>query len=405
MNLELFIAKRISSSAQRAFSKVIVTIAITGIALGLAVMIAAFAIVTGFQGQIRSKITGFSGAIQLVKYDLNTSLENNPIQLNDHAEQLLTKTPGLGHYQSFATKTGIISANDEIEGVVLKGVGTDFDWKFYKDKLVSGRTLKLNNDSITNEVMISQFLANRLKLKTGDNILMYFVQEPLRRRKFKIAGIFDLGIEELDKMYVLGDLKVIQRLNNWKDNEVGGYEIAVNDYKQIDTISSYIFQNAGEELAAYSARERYPAIFDWLALLDVNAIVILVLMLLVAGINMISALLILILERTNMIGLLKALGAANLSIRKIFLYKASYLILRGMLIGNILGIGFCLIQKHFQIIKLDQQSYYMNFVPIELHWSIVILLNAGTLIVCILMLLLPSMLVTRITPIKALRFK
>lgn len=276
---------------------------------------------------------------------------------------------------------------------------------FIRINLFTGKTLTLNNDSIANEVMISQFLADRLKLKTGDNILMYFVQEPLRRRKFKISGIFDLGIEELDKMYVLGDLKVIQRLNNWKANEVGGYEIAVNDYKKIDTISSYIFQNAGEDLAAYSARERYPAIFDWLALLDVNAIVILVLMLLVAGINMISALLILILERTNMIGLLKALGAENLSIRKIFLYKASYLILRGMLIGNILGIGFCLIQQHFRIITLDQQSYYMNFVPIELHWSVVILLNAGTLIACVLMLLIPSMLVTRITPIKALRFK
>ncbi|MCO4292215.1 ABC transporter permease [Solitalea sp. MAHUQ-68] len=405
MNTELFIAKRISSSSQRTFSKVIVQVAITGIALGVAVMIASFAIVTGFKAEIRDKIIGFAGAIQLVKYDLSTSLENNAIRLNDKARQSIKNTPEITHVQSFATKTGIISTNGEIEGVVLKGVGTDFNWKFYADKMVEGNMLRLNNDSITNEVLLSKFTADRLKVKTGDNILMYFVQEPLRRRKFKIAGIFDLGIEELDKMYVLGDIKVVQRLNDWKNGEVGGYELAVNDYRKIDSLSKYIFENAGEDLAAYSARERFPAIFDWLALLDVNAIVILVLMLLVAGINMISALLILILERTNMIGLLKALGYTSWGIRKIFLYKASYLILRGMLIGNVLGIGFCLIQQKFRVISLDQQSYYMKFVPVEINWVTVGVLNIGTLIVCMLMLLVPSMLITRITPVKALRFK
>ncbi|POY35288.1 ABC transporter permease [Solitalea longa] len=405
MNTELFIAKRISSSSQRTFSRVIVQVAITGIALGLAVMIASFAIVTGFKAEIRDKIIGFAGAIQLVKYDLSTSLENNAIKLNDNARQAIRYTPEITHVQSFATKTGIISANSEIEGVVLKGIGTDFNWKFYADKMVDGSVLKLNNDSITNEVMLSKFTADRLKIKTGDNILMYFVQEPLRRRKFKVVGIFDLGIEELDKMYVLGDIKVVQRLNNWDNGQVGGYELAVNDYRKIDTVSKYIFENAGEDLAAYSAQERFPAIFDWLALLDVNAIVILALMLLVAGINMISTLLILILERTNMIGLLKALGYTSWNIRKIFLYKASYLIVRGMIIGNIIGVGFCLIQQHFRIISLDQQSYYMKFVPVEINWITVLLLNVGTLVVCVLMLLIPSLLVTRITPVKALRFK
>ncbi|UKJ06509.1 ABC transporter permease [Solitalea lacus] len=405
MNTELFIAKRISSSSQRTFSKVIVRIAITGIALGLAVMIASFAIVTGFKAEIRDKIIGFSGAIQLVKYDLSTSLENTPIKLNAQAEHLLKTTAEITHVQAFATKTGIISANEDIEGVVLKGVDMDFDWSFYADKMVSGSTLKLNKDSVTNEIMLSKFTADRLKVKAGDVVLMYFIQEPMRRRKFKIAGIFDLGIEELNKLYVIGDIKVVQRLNDWSKQEVGGYELAVSDYKKIDTLSKEIFNKAGEDLAAYSARERFPAIFEWLALLDVNAIVILVLMLLVAGINMISALLILILERTNMIGLLKALGFTNLNIRKIFLYKASYLILRGMFIGNVIGIGFCLVQEKFKFISLDQQSYYMKFVPIEINWLTVLILNVGTLLISMLMLLIPSMLVTRITPVKALRFK
>ncbi|SMO76041.1 ABC transporter permease [Solitalea koreensis] len=405
MNIELFIAKRISSGAQRSFSKMIVAIAITGIALGLAVMITSFAIVTGFKAEIRDKIIGFSGAIQVVKYDLNTSLENTAVTLKPQAYRLLKNNPDIKHIQAFATKTGIISANGDIEGVVLKGVGTDFDWRFFRNKMVAGNVLKLNSDSSLNEVLISKYTAGKLKLKLNDQVLMYFIQEPLRMRKFRIAGIFDLGIEELDKMFVIGDIKTIQRLNNWNANEVGGYELSLKSYDKLDTISNFVFNNIGDNLTAYSAPERYPAIFDWLSLLDMNAEVILVLMLIVAGINMISALLILILERTNMIGILKALGATSLSVRRIFLYNGTYLILRGMVIGNILGLGFCFLQDKFKIITLDQQSYYMKFVPIEISFFTILLLNIGTLIVCLLMLIVPSMLVARITPIKAIRFK
>jgi len=408
VNFELFVAKRVSVKARRTFSRLIVIIGITGIALGLAVMISAFGIVTGFKNTIRDKVVGFTGHIQVSRFDLNTSFENTPVSVMDTAGNLNFRAedfPGVIRAQVFATKPGIISAGEEIEGVVLKGVGPEYDWSYLEEHLVSGEIPVFSRDSLSENILLSQTVADRLRLKSGDDLLMYFVQEPLRRRKLHISGIYQTGLEDLDRLYVLGDLQLIQRLNNWEATQAGGYELFIDDYTRLDELTMEVHQNVDENLQAFSVRELYPLIFEWLALLDMNAIVLLVLMLLVAGINMISALLIMILERTNMIGILKALGANNLRIRRIFLYNAVYLTGVGLLIGNIVGLGFCFLQQKYHFIGLDQSNYYVDYAPIDLSLLTVVLLNIGTFAVCLLMLIVPSMMVSRISPVKAIRFK
>lgn len=397
-----------SVKARRTFSRLIVIIGITGIALGLAVMISAFGIVTGFKNTIRDKMVGFTGHIQVSRFDLNTSFENTPVQVVDTAGNLRIKPedfPGVKTVQVFATKPGIISAGEEIEGVVLKGVGPHYDWAYLNEHLLTGKIPSYSNDSLSENILISQTIAERLKLEAGDDLLMYFVQEPLRRRKLHISGIYQTGLEDLDKLYVIGDLQLIQRLNNWDKTQAGGYELFIEDISRLDELTLEVHQNVDENLQAYSVKEIYPLIFEWLSLLDMNAIVLLILMLLVAGINMISALLIMILERTNMIGILKALGADNFRIRKIFMYNAVYLTGIGMLIGNIVGLGFCFLQDRYHLIGLDQTNYYVDYVPVDLSLLSVVLLNCCTFIVCVLMLIIPSMIVSRVNPVKAIRFK
>lgn len=408
MNFELFIAKRVSVKARRTFSRLIVIIGITGIALGLAVMISAFGIVTGFKNTIRDKMIGFTGHIQVSRFDLNTSFENSPVQVFDTTGHLKIRPgdfPGVKQVQAFATKPGIISATEEIEGVVVKGVGPGYDWRYLEENLVAGKVPSYTADSLSEEILLSETIAGRLKLGAGDDLIMYFVQEPLRRRKLHISGIYQTGLEDLDKLYVIGDLKLIQRLNNWDSTQAGGYELFIDKISELDELTIRVHQNIDSNLQAYSVKELHPLIFEWLSLLDMNAIVILILMLLVAGINMISALLIMILERTNMIGILKALGADNLHIRRIFLYNAVYLTGIGMLIGNFIGLGFCFLQQKYHLVGLDQTNYYVDYVPIDLSWLTVVLLNVCTFAVCILMLIIPSMMVGRVTPVKAIRFK
>ena len=406
MNLPFFIAQRITFNSKRTFSKLIVRIAILGIMLGLAVMILAVAIVKGFKSEIREKVRGFAGDIQVVKYDLNTSYENSPFSINPATLKTIKGYPEISHTQAFATKPGIINTNDEVEGVVLKGVDKDYNWDYFKNILVSGKVIDFS-DSLKSQkqILISQYTAQRLNLKVGDDFLMYFVQQPLRKRKFEIAGIYNLGVEEVDKTYVIGDIALIRRLNNWTPNEVGGYELRLKNFNQLDTTANKVYENLDIDLKSFTVKEAYPTIFEWLSLLDVNTQVILVLMLAVAVINMISALLIMILERTNMIGILKALGSDNWSIRKIFLYNAAYLIGVGLLLGNLLGIGIGFFQHSTQFFKLDQASYFISFVPVQLDWMDILLLNAGTLGICILVMIIPSLLVTKISPVKAITFK
>lgn len=406
MNLPFFIAKRITFNSKRTFSKLIVRIAILGIMLGLAVMILAVAIVKGFKTEIREKVRGFSGDIQISKLNLNSSYENTPFSMSDSEYSKISKSKGVSFIQPFATKPGIINAGDEAEGVVLKGVDKSYNSQYFENILIDGKFIDFSDSTKSkSQILISKFTADRLNLKVGDDFLMYFIENSLRKRKFEIVGIYNLGVEEVDKVFVIGDLNLIRSLNNWENDQVGGYELRVDNFDNLEQIEAQVYDELSVELKSYSIKQYYPAIFEWLSLLDVNTEVILFLMIVVAVINMISALLIMILERTNMIGILKALGSSNWNIRKIFLYNASYLIGIGLLSGNILGIGLGLFQQKTHFFTLDQASYYMSFVPVQLNIQDIMLLNAGTLVISLLVLLIPSLLVSRISPLKAIRFK
>jgi lipoprotein-releasing system permease protein len=406
LNFASFIASRISFKSKRTFSKLIVRIAIVGIMLGLGVMILSLAIIRGFKNEILEKVRGFDGDIKVVKYDLNGSYENTPFL---KADTFLYKAKGsraISYVEPFATKPGIIKANNEIEGVVLKGVDSTYNWDFLKANLVAGTVVNFKDTTESKrQLMISQTTANRLKLKLGDNLMMYFVQEPLRRRPFKVVGIFDTSVEDIDKIYVIGDLSLIRRLNDWGPNEIGGYQLRAANFEKIDEVGYFVDNNLPPRLKFTTVFENFPLIFEWLPLLDVNARVMLVLMLAVAVINMISALLIMILERTAMIGILKAMGATNWSIQKVFLYNASYIIGLGLVFGNVLGLGLSLLQYKTHLFKLDASSYYMTFVPIQINWIDIVVLNIGTMLICLLVLVIPSMLVSKISPVKAIRFK
>jgi lipoprotein-releasing system permease protein len=405
LNTEFFISKRITSKSQSdSFSRPAVRIAIISITLGIAVMIIAVSIVTGFKKQISEKVIGFGSHIQITNYDANASLEAKPIEKNQSFYPSMNNAEGIRHIQVFANKAGIIKTDNDIQGVILKGIGSDFDWDFFKDKIVSGKSFVVKDCTKTNDILISKIIAQKLKLKVGDDFIMHFIQDPPRMRKFKITGIYETGMEEFDKLYVIGDIFHVQKLNDWTPNQVAGFEVLIKDFNKLDEMAAYVYENIGYNLNSKSIKELYPQIFDWLKLQDMNVYIILILMVLVAGINMISTLLILILERTNMIGILKALGAKNWSIRKIFLYNAAYLIGRGLIWGNIIGIALCLLQLTTGIIKLPQESYYVSVVPINLNIFHILLINFGSLIICLLMLIIPSYIVTKITPVKAIRF-
>lgn len=406
MNLELFITQRIAFSKSSSFSGFIVKIAIAAIALSMTVMIITTAIVSGFQNEIRNKIFGFWGHIHITSFDSNNSYEDiNPISQNQlFYPDTKNTSKDIKHLQVFAHKAGIIKTDNDIEGIVLKGISSDFDWSFFSRYLVSGTTFNVNDTAASKCILLSQSTAKRLQIKVNDDIVMYFVQQPPRIRKFTVCGIYNTNLEEYDEKYALIDIRHIQKLNNWAEGMVGGFEVFLKSEKNLTQISDSIYANISNSLYAQNIREINPNIFEWLELQDMNKTVILTLMLIVAIINMITALLILILERTNMIGILKALGASNWRIRKIFIYNALIIVSIGLLIGNVLGIGLCLIQKHAQIITLPQESYYLTVAPIEINLATIIGLNVFSFITCLLMLILPSYLVTRILPIKAIRF-
>lgn len=414
MNTELFIAKKIISSkgGNNKISRPIIKIAIIGIALGLTVMIASVAIVTGFKQQIRSKVIGFGSHVQIVNYDSNSSYETLPIDKKQSFYPYKHNIAGVNHIQVFATKAGIIKTDSAIQGAVLKGVGSDFDWSFFNKNLVEGKSFNVIDTAKSNSILVSQNIANLLKLKVGDDIEMYFIQDPPRMRKFNICGIYKTSLEEFDKLYVLVDIKHIQKLNGWTDNQVSGFEVITSDFDKIDYVAEEInaivannFNADGSTLKAITIKEKFPQLFDWLELQNMNVWVILILMVIVAGFNMVSGFLILILEQTNMIGILKSLGSNNISIRKIFLYNAAYLTGVGLLWGNIIGISLCVFQYYTGFFKLDPESYYVDVIPVNLHFLDVVLLNIGTMLITVTMLLLPSLIISKISPVKAIQFE
>jgi lipoprotein-releasing system permease protein len=405
MNTEQFIARRLIKGGPGSFSAPVIRIAIISVALGLAVMIVSVAIVTGFQKQVREKIVGFGSHIQIAKFDSNNSFEFEPISKNQSFYSTLGKTEGIKHIQVFATKAGIVKTAEQIQGVVFKGVGDDFDWSFFNNKLVAGKLFSTQDTAASNSVLISQNLADLLKIKVGDPLRMYFIIDNMARaRRFNVSGIYNTGLSEFDLKFIFGDIRQIQKLNGWGADSVSGFDVYINDFNQLDKMGKIVYNTVGYDLNTKTIRDLYPQLFDWLDLQDMNVIIILILMVLVSGMAMISTLLILILERTSMIGVLKAMGARNLSIRRIFLYNAAYIIGKGLFYGNMAGISICLVQKYFGIITLPQESYFMSVVPINLDIIHILLLNAGTLVACTIMLLLPSFIVARISPVKAIRF-
>jgi lipoprotein-releasing system permease protein len=413
MNLPYFIAQRLikGRSSETSFSRPINVIAIVGIAMGLAVMIVAVAVLTGFKKQIREKVVGFGSHIQIVNFDSNLSFETAPISDTQKFIPQIRATPGIKHVQVFATKAGIIKTDEDIQGILLKGIGSDFDWSFFAQNMVEGSSFTVTDSTRSDKIIISRKISEMLHLNTGDSVAMIFVQDPPRMRKFVISGIYETSLEEFDKIYVFCDIAQIQRLNGWRKDQVSGFEVYIDDFDRMEEMTDVVRDAIGYRLMedetrykVVNIRTKYPQIFDWLNFQDVNVIIIILLMLIVAGFNMISGLLILILEKTNMIGILKALGSEDKTIRRMFLYQAAYLIGKGLLWGNIIGLGLAFFQLKTGAFTLDPSSYYIKTIPINLELIHVILLNAGTMLAILIMLLVPSKLISRITPVKAIRY-
>lgn len=410
MNLEYFIAKRLiaAKASKSSISAPIIKIAISAISIGMVMMIVSVATGIGLQQKIREKISAFNGHIIIANYDNNQSDATLvPVSKNQKFYPKFNSVPEVSHIQAVASKAGIIRTAEAFEGIVFKGVGTDYRWDNIREYLVSGRLPDLSG-RLNSEVIISQYLANRLKLKVGDGFNTFFMKEGQNKlpnvRRFKIVGIFNSGFQEFDASFVLGDIRHIQRINKWKLSQVGAFEVFVNDFDNIKTVGEQVYEHSGSTLDSQTIVEKYSYIFEWLQLFDFNIVVILIVMILVATINMVVALLVLILERTQMIGILKALGASNWSIRKMFLYNASYLIYRGLFWGNLVGVGILLIQKYFGVVHLNPENYYVNEAPVYINIFYIILLNVLTVVVCFLVLLIPSYIITKITPVKAIRF-
>lgn len=407
MNFEFFIAKKIIKGREQNRSKgtkPIITIATIGISLGIAVMLISLSIVSGFQDQIKSKVVGFGSHIQITSYESTNSIESTPISKNQPFYPYLDTVAGIRHIQTYATKAGIIKKDEDLQGVILKGIDSDFDWNFFNKNMVEGKNFIVDSVEKSNMVVVSKSIANKLKLKIGDKINIHFIQTPPRVRRLTISGIYETGMAQFDDVFVLADIKHIQKLNNWESDQISGFEVLLDNYSELDNMDDFIYNYIGLDLNSLKITDKHQDIFGWLELQDWNVVIIITLMTLVAGINMISALLILILEKTNMIGMLKALGSTNGSIRKIFLYNGAYLILKGLIIGNFFGLLLCYLQYKYHFISLPKESYYVAYVPIKMEIVDLLGINLTTFILCLTMLVLPSYVVAKITPVKAIRF-
>jgi lipoprotein-releasing system permease protein len=411
VNFEFFIARRIIASKdyKSSISAPIIKIAITAIALGIIMMLVSIATGVGLQKKIREKVSAFNGDIIITNFDTNFSNDSqNPISKNQDFYPTFKNIEGIKHVQVTASKGGVIRTETDFEGVVVKGVGDDYDWEYFKDYLVEGKLPDFKGD-LNEDILISEYLANRLHLKLGDKVTTFFLNDEVsktpRSRGFDIVGIYNSGFQQFDEQFIITDIRHIQRLNKWEDDQIGAFEVFVTDFNQIIPIGNEVYNETGSTLDTQTIRDKYASIFEWLDLFDFNIIMIIGIMILVAGINMITALLVLILERTQMIGILKALGSSDWSVRKVFLYNAMYLIGVGLFWGNIIGIGLLLIQKYGKIFKLNPDTYYVNEAPVYLNWDYILILNAGTFLLCLLMLLIPSFIIAKISPVKAIRFE
>lgn len=404
MKFERFVAYRILQKDRENFSRPVIRIAVAAVALGIAIMLIATSVVTGFQKTVTQKVSGFSSHIRVVSYDNNESWEISPVDRHQEFYEQLRQDKAVDHIQVFGLKAGIMKHDEQIMGSVLKGVSDDFDTTFMKQQLIKGGLPDFTDSVKSNEILISAYHARKLRLDTGKSILMYFIQDPPRYRKFRISGIYSSGIEEMDKRFIICDIRQIQKLNNWNENQVAGFEIFLKDFDKLEEYTQKIYENTSFDLKVENINGMQPQIMDWLAMLNTNVRIILGLMLLVSAITMVSTLLILILEKTNMIGILKAMGSKNSSIRKIFILNAVYIIGRGLIWGNLVGLGLLLLQKYTGIIALDETTYYMAYAPVNFNLLHILLINAGTVVISVIFMILPSWLITRISPVNAIRF-
>jgi len=409
LNFELFIAKRIigNKTYKSSVSAPIIKIGIAAIAIGIIVMLIAIATGFGLQQKIRDKVVAFNGHIEITNYDTNVSDESlAPISINQEFYPNFTNIEGIKHVQGVATKFAVIRTETDFEGVVVKGVGADYNWDYFKEFLIEGRlpdyTQKRNE-----EILISKYLANRLGFKVGDKFQTLFgeqLDKLPRIINFEIAGIYNSGFQEFDEKFCIADLRHIQRLNKWEADQVGNFEVFIEDFSELEEKTKQVYQDIPSLLNATPITKKYYTIFEWIKIFDNNTYGIIAIMIIVAGINMITALLVLILERTSMIGILKALGSSNWTIRKVFLYNASYLIGLGLLWGNVIGLGLLFAQKYFKLFPLNPDTYYVSEAPVYISWDYILMLNAGTFVACLLMLLIPSVIISKISPVKAIRF-
>jgi lipoprotein-releasing system permease protein len=418
LNFELFIAKRIIDAKQykSSVSSPIIKIAVLAIAIGMIMMLIAVAAGIGLQEKIQEKVSAFNGHVVISKYDNNTSdVSAKPIALHQDFYPNFKSVEGIKYIQPIANKAGIIRTETDFEGVNLKGVNKDYNWSYFKEFLVSGRLPNLSETKENSEVLISEYLANRLGFDLGSIVTTHFPKEDLEQmpntRNFKIVGIYNSGFQDFDKTILLADIRHIQRMNKWRKNaandylEVGSFEVFLEDFNQLDLKTKEIYQNTDSFLKVTSIKDKYYTIFEWIKIFDFNIYIIIGVMILISVINMSVMLLVLILEKTKLIGLLKAMGGNNWSIRKIFLYNASYIVLVGLFWGNLIGLGLLFIQKQFKLFPLDPSNYYVSEVPVYLNLWYVLALNIGTFVICFLLLLIPSQIITKISPVKAIRFE
>lgn len=413
MNFEFFISKRLISAKdyKSSISAPIIKIAVAAIAIGVIMMLVSVATSTGLQQKIRDKIAAFNGHITIGNLNNNNSqISIKPISSQQDFYPDFDEVEGIDHIQVVATKYGVIRTETDFEGIVVKGVGADYRWDYLQEYLVGGRIPTYTKEKkYSKEILLSAYMANRLGFELNDQVVIYFLndanQERARLTAFEIVGIYDSGFQEFDETFLIADITQVQRLNKWGEDQIGNFEVFVDDFNQIEEKGGEVNEHINTFLEAKTIQQSYNSIFEWLSLFDFNVALIIGIMIIVSGINMITALLVLILERTPMIGMLKALGSNDWSVRKIFLYNGAYLIIKGLFWGNLIGLGLLFLQKYGKIMKLNPETYYVTEAPVNINWEYVLLINIGTLALCLLMLLVPSYLITRINPSRAIKFE
>lgn len=400
------VAKRILKDEKNQFSRPVIRLSVAGVALGVVVMLLAVGITSGYKHEIQDKVSAMGNHVRISNYDQNYSFDQTPIDCQDPCLLALKKSPDIANMQGFVTKVGIVKSGDQVEGIVLKGVDANFDWAFFGKSMVEGDSLCLTDTMADNSVVISKRMADKLCVKTGDKLQLYFVQDPPRQRRFAVAGIYETGLPEYDSRFALVDMRQVQKLNGWDSSQVSGVEVRITDYSRLDETGDYIHRHIGYGMKAETVRQLYPEIFEWIALFDTNVAVLLIITMCVCMVTMMSVFFIVALEQTQTIGVLKSLGMKTRHIVRLFMLVAARILTGGLLVGDVIALGFGMLQRHFHLVKLDPATYYVSYVPVQFDVWTVAVLNIGVLLCCMAVLVVPAWAVARkTTPVKAVRFE